>query len=600
MRFCEIFHSDDTGWRTCKMCKKRVHCGCISSINLFMHLDGGGIECILCARKRGSHISAYFSSNSQSEGVPLRIEDANIQDSMFQFSFWPNNNHSMHVLEGITPCMQPVQSQGDNTVNFSQLKLEENIIMGFRKASNSNAQVGLTSKIGNGASPSKFSDRGINENMSVNTDSSEIVHYPGKRKADSLKEEFICPFNDSDTYSKWYKNNCAGGKSKERQILQSVLLGDKLQSHNLGTKNKRLRIDNEDALELKVTWEKAQNLFCPPLMAVPSVVIIEGHEFEEYEEPPIFGKRMSSPSKRLRAPSSPPCEVSSGDLDKLPEQSIGTKRRNVSDSHSGPVNSCGLDAPANAVALGEKITASSLVSPTTKHPRHRLGCTCIVCIQPPSGMGPKHKPSCTCNVCITVKRRFKTLMMRRRKEAENARKKHNSLNEQKDVNSGERKESDVHSDFENEFVWETPAPFCKEGITKSHDYPGNEVKLPSNLNLDASCKDNEGVKEDYLVSKGRIDLNSQPGSEEEELLEIDREIAVGVLDNYSLPLDMCIKQHELPSLIYPPQISTALGFQQSSSEEIVEETSRVQNEDHIMKGEFISNITENDAKSISI
>ncbi|XP_057850190.1 B3 domain-containing protein Os07g0563300 isoform X2 [Cryptomeria japonica] len=488
-----------------------VHCGCISSINLFMHLDVGGIECILCAMKSGSHI-----------------------------------------LEG-----QP-------------------------------------SKIGNGASPSRFSDGGVND-MSANTDVSGSLYHPGKRKSDSLKEELISQFNDSDTDHRWYKNDGARCKSKERKVFQSTLPGDKMHSHNLGIKNKRLRIDSEDALELKVTWEEAQDLFCPPLTAVPSVVIIEGHEFEEYEEPPIFGKRTTFHKKRSRVPLSGSCEVSFEDLDKLPEQNIGKKRKKVSQSHADIGDSSGLDASTNAATLGEKMTTSSSINPTTKHPRHRLGCTCIVCIQPPSGTGPKHKSSCTCSVCITVKRRFKTLMTRRRKETDNAIKKYNSLNEQKDALSFERKESDVQSDFVNEFIWDTPVSVCKKGITNIHDYPGNEVELPSDLNLHASCKDSESVKEDYLLSKGRIDLNSQPGSEEEESLEIGLVKTVGLIDNVSLPLEMCIKQHELPSLIYPPQISNTLGFQQSSSEGRLEETSRVHNEDHITKEEFISNRTKTDS-----
>lgn len=82
----------------------------------------------------------------------------------------------------------------------------------------------------------------------------------------------------------------------------------------------------------------------------------------------------------------------------------------------------GLDALADAAALREEAAQvgplpASPSSPvrTTKHPRHRPGCTCIVCIQPPSGKGPKHKPNCICNVCVTVRRRFKTQMMRRKK-----------------------------------------------------------------------------------------------------------------------------------------------------------------------------------------
>jgi hypothetical protein len=78
----------------------------------------------------------------------------------------------------------------------------------------------------------------------------------------------------------------------------------------------------------------------------------------------------------------------------------------------------GLDTLANLAILGESesLPGSSPVGShvqTTRHPRHRPGCSCIVCIQPPSGKGPKHKQSCSCNVCNTVRRRFRTLMMRR-------------------------------------------------------------------------------------------------------------------------------------------------------------------------------------------
>lgn len=81
----------------------------------------------------------------------------------------------------------------------------------------------------------------------------------------------------------------------------------------------------------------------------------------------------------------------------------------------------GLDALANAAVLGDNISdmvefsaGSGAAATTTKHPRHRPGCSCIVCIQPPSGKG-KHEPACKCNVCLTVRRRFKTLMMRKKK-----------------------------------------------------------------------------------------------------------------------------------------------------------------------------------------
>eukprot|EP00850_Spirogloea_muscicola_P021052 SM000234S07912 [mRNA] locus=s234:97896:104816:- [translate_table: standard] len=55
---------------------------------------------------------------------------------------------------------------------------------------------------------------------------------------------------------------------------------------------------------------------------------------------------------------------------------------------------------------------------TTRHPRHRNGCTCIVCLQAPSGRGPRHAPSCQCQVCAMVRRRFRTLKSRRLRRPE--------------------------------------------------------------------------------------------------------------------------------------------------------------------------------------
>lgn len=56
----------------------------------------------------------------------------------------------------------------------------------------------------------------------------------------------------------------------------------KRKATNLNQKNKRLRIENEESLELKITWEEAQELLRPPPKA-PSIVVVDGHEFEEYE-----------------------------------------------------------------------------------------------------------------------------------------------------------------------------------------------------------------------------------------------------------------------------------------------------------------------------
>lgn len=56
MKFCETFHSEDEGWRTCNVCNKRIHCGCIASAYSFTLVDTGGIECINCASKGDTNL----------------------------------------------------------------------------------------------------------------------------------------------------------------------------------------------------------------------------------------------------------------------------------------------------------------------------------------------------------------------------------------------------------------------------------------------------------------------------------------------------------------------------------------------------------------
>ena len=70
---------------------------------------------------------------------------------------------------------------------------------------------------------------------------------------------------------------------KDGYATKSPQGSSKRKGSSLGSKSKRLRIENEDSIELKLTWEEAQELLRPPPSDIPSVVVIEGHEIEEYE-----------------------------------------------------------------------------------------------------------------------------------------------------------------------------------------------------------------------------------------------------------------------------------------------------------------------------
>ncbi|KAF9611837.1 hypothetical protein IFM89_035822, partial [Coptis chinensis] len=261
-------------------------------------------------------------------------------------------------------------------------------------------------------------------------------------------------FKETNTWSEVDKS---GYIAKDALRAKSSLAPGKRKSSTLGSKSKRLQIENEDLVELKITWEEAQGLLRPPLDRIPTFMVVDGHDFEEYEDAPIVGKptifttnnfgdkipwvqcEECSKWRKLPVDASIPSKWTCSDNLWDPKRSLCSSDQELTEeelhdllnsSNNAPPKktksgkndsdavegSEGLDTLANLAILGEvEAVPSSAQPPTTKHPRHRPGCTCIVCIQPPSGKGPKHSETCICNVCLTVRRRFRTLMERRGK-----------------------------------------------------------------------------------------------------------------------------------------------------------------------------------------
>ncbi|XP_027354888.1 B3 domain-containing protein Os07g0563300-like [Abrus precatorius] len=460
--------------------------------------DAGRIGRLVLPKKCAE---TYFPPISQPEGLPLKILDAKGKEWIFQFRFWPNNNSRMYVLEGVTPCIQSMQLQAGDTVTFSRLEPEGRLVMGFRKASSAvpSDQDNETNKTGNG-----FSTHGEAELADPNS---------------------------------WSKVDKSGYIAKEALGSKS-LISRKRKSSILGSKSKRLRIENEDLIELKITWQEAQGLLRPPPSHVPSIVVIEGFEFEEYEEAPVLGKPTIFTSdnvgekvqwaqcedclkwRKLPAsallPSKWTCSYNSWD----PERSSCSAAQELTaeelENLLPPCNSAvskkmkaakqdpdnaealeGLDTLANLAILGEGEALPASAQATTKHPRHRPGCSCIVCIQPPSGKGPKHKQSCTCNVCLTVKRRFRTLMLRREKKQS-----------EREAETTRKKQQQQH-----------PQPLPSSEILLDEDsLPCNTGDSSPNQNKegnDGSDDDPNRIKSSMSPFKGQIDLNIQPEREEE-------------------------------------------------------------------------------------
>ncbi|XP_020703664.1 B3 domain-containing protein Os07g0679700 isoform X1 [Dendrobium catenatum] len=486
---------------------------------------------------------AYFPPISQPEGIPLKIQDAKGKEWHFQFRFWPNNNSRMYVLEGVTPCIQSLQLQAGDTVTFSRIDPEGKLVMGFRKATNTvPLQEAQISALATGALGSETFYSSVNVNLLVSGYSGllQSLKGTGDPQLSHFSENLI--YADGDVCC--IKTDKHGSWANEG-LLQPLLTPEKRRSRNIGSKSKRLLIDDEDAMELKLSWEEAQDLLRPPPRVQPSIVIIEDQEFEEYEEPPVLGKRtfftartsggqdqwiqcddclkwrripveFLPPSKWTctentwdlkRSSCAVPDELTAREVQDLLRQHAELKRQRITSSKQSPseAESTGLDALATAVAQGEAGNqASPSAAATTRHPRHRPGCTCIVCIQPPSGKGPKHSPSCTCNVCMTVKRRFKTLMMRKKKR------------------QSEREEAEVNK---------------KQSWGSREELEGTS----------SSLKEREG---DLL--EGHIDLNCQPQRDAEQRVtdspSLPQMSMMSLLQVASLPLENYLKQNRLASL----------------------------------------------------
>ncbi|XP_008782661.2 B3 domain-containing protein Os07g0679700-like isoform X2 [Phoenix dactylifera] len=496
---------------------------------------------------------AYFPPISQPEGLPLTIQDAKGKEWHFQFRFWPNNNSRMYVLEGVTPCIQSLQLQAGDTVTFSRIDPEGKLVMGYRKATNTvplpDSQI---SAIANSAVGNETFLPGVNENLPI------ASGYPG----------LLLSYHQTDKH---------GGRPNEGLQLQPV----QKRSRNIGAKCRRLLMDSEDALELTLTWEEAQNLLRPAPNSRPSVVMIDDHEIEEYDEPPVLGKKtiytarltgerdqwiqcddcskwrrlpvdVLVPSKWTcadntwdpkRSSCHAPEELSQKDLQSLLRQYADYRRQQTNVKQHFPEldASSGLDALANAAALGDvgNQTTSS-VATTTKHPRHRPGCTCIVCIQPPSGKGPKHSPTCTCNVCLTVKRRFKTLMMRKKKR------------------QSEREEAEA----QKRLAWGNKEEL--EGSSLSRNVQPLDVHREYELGQGPGY--NRAIIEKLDISKGRIDLNCHPGRDEVPQAGRPQQSMMSLLQEANLPLEVYLKQTGLTSLVGEQGSSSSLTIPQGPAE----------------------------------
>ncbi|KAL5991308.1 B3 domain-containing [Asimina triloba] len=469
--------------------------------------------------------------------------------------------------------------------------------MGFRKAASSMAmQDTQASAVANGALSKETFYSGI-ENLPIISGYSGLLQSL-KGSADTHLSALSDHLNSSEGDIGWFKTDKHGGRSND-----GFLLPERKRTRNIGSKSKRLHIDTEDALELKLTWEEAQDLLRPPPTVKPSIVVIEDHEFEEYEH--LFqcsltlesvkdllleaikivenignSRKVMSCTKGDRisgvnviiATSGADCrwkffypqdghvlkihgilegneifvatphvsscavpdEMNSKELENLLRMNRDFKKRKMAGNYklTPEPEPSGLDALATAAVLGDDGNPGTpSIATTTKHPRHRPGCTCIVCIQPPSGKGPKHKPTCTCNVCMTVKRRFKTLMMRKKKR---------------------------QSEREAETAQQKKPGWSKDELEVDSTLRRLLPREPTERDpMQSNDSEASGQAKILAEGKGNIDLNCHPDREDDPQSGPVRMSMMSLLQVASLPLETYLKQNGLTSLVCEQQASSS-------------------------------------------
>ncbi|THG17169.1 hypothetical protein TEA_005879 [Camellia sinensis var. sinensis] len=133
--YCETFHLEESGWRECRLCRKRIHCGCIASKYLYDYLDFGGIGCISCTKSLEtrsirpiqipnndiSHGFGLFTANNighlQSSYVEHRMGGISLDKEKFtQLSKSMNANELSHC---------PQTQRGDTNASIEQIQREE-------------------------------------------------------------------------------------------------------------------------------------------------------------------------------------------------------------------------------------------------------------------------------------------------------------------------------------------------------------------------------------------------------------------------------------------------------------------------------------------
>jgi len=253
-------------------------------------------------------VEEHFPALSRPGGVWMKLLDEFGKEWAFEFCFWHSKESRIYYFKKFYPYVQSTDLRGGDTVYFSRIEPQGTLFMGYRK------QNSVASKYDQAAATPATS---MNDPDYLPSSSEHGSGCVGDQKSALLAPRNELRLYGADhvnsldrvfTQKKWRKESpsffahgtnvidqlalgealvgekAAGRQDTKSQVLQHM---DSRTSGPLSSKWKRLREYAEEYLE----WEEMHGLLQPLPGVLPTIVTIEGHDFEEYKEAPVLTKR---------------------------------------------------------------------------------------------------------------------------------------------------------------------------------------------------------------------------------------------------------------------------------------------------------------------
>ncbi|KAG0620032.1 hypothetical protein M758_4G183600 [Ceratodon purpureus] len=254
-------------------------------------------------------VEEHFPPLSKPGGVWMSLVDDAGKKWTFEFCFWFSKESRIYYFKKFHPYVQARNLRGGDTVYFSRLEPEGTLLIGARKQEADSPKHSISAKPN--ASKDELEEMDLpDRDLKFSTEEGNSV-----LDETALREDIpSTPSTEATRVD--YGSNKATYKRKRRKLSlhlprtldtksvdhlasdEAVMIGREsvtpesfehvnMKPGSLGSGGNRLGLTMEDYCE----WEDIQNLFRAPPGATVTTTCVEGHEIEEYKDPPILVKK---------------------------------------------------------------------------------------------------------------------------------------------------------------------------------------------------------------------------------------------------------------------------------------------------------------------